>query len=374
MFCEQEADRVADQVLAMPGHPAVGSAPPRIQRLSGHPNGQMGAATPSVEHVLASPGRPLEPALRRDTGQRFGQDFSRVRLHTDAAAEQSARDVSAHAYTVGQDIVFGPGGYAPHSQGGMSLLAHELAHVIQQGSGTRSGKDIVQRAPAPERPDYKDCTESTTAVSGPRSTLAIALDLARRFVNGAICKLPGDPDAEAERSSYRIATERHFLSPTKAQRMGLLGNFKAIDGKLKPENIRCAATDGDQDYCHSSPEGGRMAAFMRDGQIFLCYNFWALNRICQAITLIHEAAHACGFGMAAAHPPYRGSAEYPWGAGTAGKDQTAAIRTDNPDAYGYFAAHVWRDIDTECRLLAEIIEVKGSAPPPPSPGTLKSGK
>ena len=89
---EQEADRIADQVMATPAHPAVSGAPPRIQRFSGQSNGQMDAAPASVDQALASPGRPLEPALRQDMEQRFGHDFSRVRVHSGAAAEQSARD------------------------------------------------------------------------------------------------------------------------------------------------------------------------------------------------------------------------------------------------------------------------------------------
>ena len=117
-----------------------------------------------------------------------------------------------------------------------------------------------------------------------------------------------------------------------------------------------------------------MAAFMRSGQTFLCYNFWALNSTCKAITLIHEAAHAIGFATTPPHPPYRGSAEYPLGAGPAGKDETAAIRMGNPDAYGYFAAHVWRNIDTECRPQGEIIEVKSSPPVPAVSGATKGGK
>jgi hypothetical protein len=92
---EQEADRVAEQVLAKPAHPDVRPAPPRIQPFAGEANGQMGAAPPSVDRVLASPGRLLEPALREDMEQRFGHDFSQVRVHTHAAAEQSARDVNA---------------------------------------------------------------------------------------------------------------------------------------------------------------------------------------------------------------------------------------------------------------------------------------
>jgi Domain of unknown function (DUF4157) len=129
---EQEADRVAEQVLATPTHTDVSSAAPGIQRFSGQSNGQMGAAPASVDRALASSGRPLEPALRRDMEQRFGHDFSRVRVHSDAASEISARQLNAHAYTSGYDIVFGLGRFAPATPAGRRLLAHELTHVVQQ--------------------------------------------------------------------------------------------------------------------------------------------------------------------------------------------------------------------------------------------------
>ncbi len=129
---ELEADRIADQVMAAPAQPVVSATPPRIQRFSGHSNGQMDAATASVDRVLARPGSPLEPALLQDMGQRFGHDFASVRVHADAAAEQSARDVNASAYTVGHDIVFGVGRFAPGTHEGRRLLAHELTHVVQQ--------------------------------------------------------------------------------------------------------------------------------------------------------------------------------------------------------------------------------------------------
>jgi hypothetical protein len=78
---EQEADRIADQVLATPAHPSVSRAPPRIQRFSAQSNGQMDAPPARIDQALASPGRPLEPGLRQDMEQRFGHDFSRVRVH-----------------------------------------------------------------------------------------------------------------------------------------------------------------------------------------------------------------------------------------------------------------------------------------------------
>src|SRR5712664_2164879 len=106
---EKEADRIAHQVLATPIHQSVSGAPPRIQRFSVQPAGHMDAAPTSVDQALVSPGKLLEPVLRHDMEQRFGHDFSRVRVHADATAEQSARDVNARAYTVGHDIVFGTG-------------------------------------------------------------------------------------------------------------------------------------------------------------------------------------------------------------------------------------------------------------------------
>jgi hypothetical protein len=85
-----------------------------------------------VHEVLGSPGQPLDPVARTFMEPRFGQDFSRVRVHTGTRAAQSARAVNASAYTVGSDIVFGEGRYAPHTNEGRGLLAHELTHTVQQ--------------------------------------------------------------------------------------------------------------------------------------------------------------------------------------------------------------------------------------------------
>lgn len=139
---EQEADRVADQVLAAPAHPAVSGAPPRIQRSTGQATGDVCNVPASVDHVLASSGRLLDAELQQDMGQRFGHDFSRVRVYSGEAAEQSAREVNANAYTVGHNIVFGAGQFAPGTHEGRRLLAHELAHTIQQRGLQRSSNGI----------------------------------------------------------------------------------------------------------------------------------------------------------------------------------------------------------------------------------------
>src|SRR5262249_19881056 len=91
---------------------------------------QQEASAPDVVHrVLAAGGDPLDPAVRGTMERRFGgRDFSQVRVHTDSLAAESANAVSASAYTVGRDIVFAGGAYAPAAQSGQQLLAHELTH------------------------------------------------------------------------------------------------------------------------------------------------------------------------------------------------------------------------------------------------------
>jgi hypothetical protein len=146
---EQEADRVANQVLAVPA--ATSRTPPVIQRSSGVAAVATASAPPSVDRVLAGSGQPLEPALRQDMEQRFGHDFSRVRIHAGAAASQSAREVQARAFTAGHDIVFGAGEPGLHTREGTRLLAHELTHVIQQGSAA-PGKTPASASSGHARP------------------------------------------------------------------------------------------------------------------------------------------------------------------------------------------------------------------------------
>jgi hypothetical protein len=93
---------------------------------------------PIVHEVLRSPGQPLDPATRAFMEPRFHHDFGQVRVHTDARAAKSARAVNALAYTVGRDVVFGSGRYSLATQAGNRLLAHELAHVVQQGARPRT--------------------------------------------------------------------------------------------------------------------------------------------------------------------------------------------------------------------------------------------
>ncbi|SFN33322.1 protein of unknown function [Nitrosospira briensis] len=145
---EKEADRVADQVMSMPANAAINRAPLRIQRLTGSPTEAVTEAPPSVDRVLSSPGKPLEPELRRDMEQRFGYDFSLVRVHTDLTAEQSTKDMNANAYTMGHNIVFGARQFLPNTHEGRRLIAHELTHALQQEGSVDTQKIRSQDNPA----------------------------------------------------------------------------------------------------------------------------------------------------------------------------------------------------------------------------------
>src|SRR5690606_28711630 len=103
-----------------------------------------------VWRVLAASGRPLDTGVRGVMESRFSRDFSQVRIHDDASAAGSAQALQANAYTVGRDIVFNHGRYAPDSQAGLHLLAHELAHVVQQSALPLAGgplQRLIQRQP-----------------------------------------------------------------------------------------------------------------------------------------------------------------------------------------------------------------------------------
>jgi hypothetical protein len=153
---EQEADRVAEQVMRMPD--------PVIQRrcskcneddekvlqtkeLTGQAPLAQGQDMPSiVQDVLRSPGQLLDPTTRAFMEPRFGYDFNGVRVHTGARAEKAARAVNARAFTVGRNIVFGPEQYSQGSTEGRRLLGHELTHVIQQGLRPRDKNVTVDEA------------------------------------------------------------------------------------------------------------------------------------------------------------------------------------------------------------------------------------
>lgn len=122
-----------NQTVASGECEACGMKKLNLQRRTVDDQSEHAEVPPIVHDVLRSSGRPLDPATRAFMEPRLGHDFSQVRVHTDSKAAESADAVNALAYTVGRDVVFGAGQYAPTMSEGKKLLAHELTHVAQQG-------------------------------------------------------------------------------------------------------------------------------------------------------------------------------------------------------------------------------------------------
>lgn len=143
---EREADRVAERVTGSQSTEAAEPLPPPRAGQS-----VAGVQPPAVvQQALKTPGQPLAAAEKSFFEQRLGHDFSRVRIHADDKAAESTRAVGARAYTVGQDLVFAPGQYAPGSHEGKRLLAHELTHVRQQTPSLRRKPAKKPAAPTPD--------------------------------------------------------------------------------------------------------------------------------------------------------------------------------------------------------------------------------
>jgi len=156
---EREADQIVEQLMRMPqsqvgpiriGDPGGPKPQPEGPSNEHLPTGQAGGVKsngmslhPNVDEVLRAPGQQLDQSTRAFMECGLGHDFAQVRVHVDREAAQSARGLSALAYTVGRNIVFDHGQYAPNTMSGKRLLTHELVHVIQQGAAQPRGQLVA---------------------------------------------------------------------------------------------------------------------------------------------------------------------------------------------------------------------------------------
>lgn len=297
---EREAERVAERVMRMPepqvrracacggtcpdceqedhqGHELVRATPVRANPA------REGVAPPVVHEALRMPGQPLDTETRAFMEPRFGHDFSRVRVHTDAVAADSARAIGARAYTVGPDIAFGAGEYAPRGRAGKRLLAHELAHVVQQGA-------TADRTPAARagrsrqtvrRYHHEDCAEDDL-----RSRIWPADGMASQMVDKAVSVM-GDPAKLADPTVQELL-KKYFKTTTP--------NLT----KIKKEYSMIQAAFKDNDYTYECEEecegegGGKVAGYTSCllWDIHLCMNLLrTLDNHCIARTIVHEFAH-----------------------------------------------------------------------------------
>ena len=149
---------------------------------------------PIVNQVLRSTGQPLDVETRGFMEPRLGHDFSRVQVHTDALAEESARSVNALAYTVGSHIVFGRGQYAPRTSQGLELLTHELVHVLQQQGDSQANMSTASLAIGDSADPFereaseiaRTITSEATASTVPTDTPATSELLVQQHTSGPI--------------------------------------------------------------------------------------------------------------------------------------------------------------------------------------------
>jgi hypothetical protein len=241
---EQEADSVAEHVMKM-AQPtlrhdcACGS---RCSKCNANQTEQEGKrlqtkrlpsgdaekteAPPIVHEVLNSAGQPLDPETRAFMEPRFGHDFSHVRVHSGAAAEQSARGLKAHAYTVGHSVVFGAGRFAPGTHEGRRLLAHELTHVTQQLNG------VIARQPAPPDPGWsgeKGLNKSVTMVDE-KGNIQPGKD-AEKAGNKGVWRVPVEGLSKGLQTSIR-------KSATKSRAVALIPNTVSPPAPDKDNNVQ----------------------------------------------------------------------------------------------------------------------------------------
>ncbi len=179
---ERQADQVADRIMRMHSGAPISSPCScsegeemceecKAKKGEAVARKAEGSAIARGPHLAAaaiqrSSGRALDGATRAFFEPRFGRDFSGVRVHTDAAGAESARSISAHAYTLGSDIVFATGRYEPGTGKGRQLLAHELAHTIQQTSSAAGGSTAQGRLQRQAGPAGGTGTTPQTVPSG----------------------------------------------------------------------------------------------------------------------------------------------------------------------------------------------------------------
>jgi hypothetical protein len=158
---EREADRIAGEALRGPSPRSA--RPVNVTRVTPS-TAPAPEETKEVARATRGGGAPLEPTLRTHMERKLGFDFSSVRVHAGPDARVSASRLDAQAFTVGRDIVFGAGQFAPGSTSGRQLIAHELVHVMQQ-RGLSAGSVRLQRKQAPDPDEVAAAQKEETALT-----------------------------------------------------------------------------------------------------------------------------------------------------------------------------------------------------------------
>jgi len=220
----------------------------RLQRKIGNAKPEMRnqlSVPPIVHEVIRSGGEPLDPITRAFMESRFGYDFGQIRVHTDAKANHSAHTVNADAYTVGRDMVFGSGRYAPGSEGGRRLLAHELTHTIQQGELSGETSLELSRSDDPAEHEAEAASEAIVAGKPIGTSRKVQPNVARRKASDELAPnpyitpqsgtTPGTPSSTASPTSSEKAPPQ---PPPRRTYLGFSrSGFGRFDADLDPDRV-----------------------------------------------------------------------------------------------------------------------------------------
>jgi len=195
----------------------------------------------SVHDVLRSAGQPLDTETRAFMEPRLGHDFSQVRVHSDARAAESARAVNALAYTVGQDVVFGGGEYAPNTRRGQRLLAHELTHVVQQqGRGRLAPKSLGLSTPFDPAEREADAVAESIVERRQTPTITLAATGLQRDVGWA--QRGDDPYGTAESPWIPACPVKSTGTLSEVSWGETAGLYPTEENKFQPEKWNQAKT------------------------------------------------------------------------------------------------------------------------------------
>jgi hypothetical protein len=162
-----------------------------------------------VHGVIGSGGgQPLSTDVRTEMEGRLGHDFGDVRVHNDSAAHESAKSVSAHAYTVGSNVVFQRDKYDPSTQAGKTMLAHELTHVVQQREGAVDGSAAAGGIKLSDPSDRFERAAAANAERAMSAPVAASSAPVQRLADTEVVQRADAPEEEEEPTAQGMFVQR----------------------------------------------------------------------------------------------------------------------------------------------------------------------
>jgi Domain of unknown function (DUF4157) len=398
---EQEADRVADQVMRTHQNScslgftpdstrtvrracACGGTCAKCKEDEGHGHVQRKAtamageqpasAPPIVSEVLSTSGHGLDSATRAYMEPRFGYDFSNVRVHSDECASESARALQARANTVGRNIVFSNSEPSPRTPAAWPLMAHELAHVIQQQS-TSGRLPSVMRAPdkdtKPVPPPPAPCTINCT---DPKFLALSPLDRETQFTTQCPSGFPLDttffsqpiPGATSAKLKGKL-----LAAAARAKRLMCINgedpNAYQLDRVVKT-------------YSTHSPSESRAVDIDYWGQTYILHEAYAYKEEVESqLNPVYKRIAYWSSGSASIIPgaiktvqsvPKAAADARTWTNPASGKSETTTtgelydkLKAESDAMTGYFALLNLSDADFEARVKAFVDAHKGDPEP-----------